>query len=335
MITDPNKKMRVSTGSAAVLDLRNVKVRSKNKTVYLMNSGGCEYNCSFCAQARDATSAQDKLARVTWPEYETEKVLDALNANQDSYKRVCMQVVNTPGVLEQLPETVRSIRKKTPNAKIAMTVRTYKMEDVDALFAAGSDEVGLSIDSASPKLFAQIKGGNFHHHKQFILDAADKYVGKIATHIIVGMGETERELVDLMKELNDHKVIIALFAFTPVRGAKMQMKEAPTHSSYRRVQLALHLMRNNLFRGVECNHYGQIVNFGYSKEELYELVKGQNCFETSGCSDCNRPYYNERAGSKDLYNYPEAVEDREFRRIFDSVFEYEKRGQLRTSLGQL
>lgn len=316
-------RMRLSTGSAAVLGLKDIKTRSKTKTIYLMNSGGCEYDCSFCSQAKSATSKQDKLSRVTWPEYKTDDVMDALEDKQNDYKRVCMQVVNTKNVFDKLPQTVADIRVKAPKTKIAMTVRTYKMTDVDAMFAAGADEVGLSIDAIDPVQFRKIKGGNFEFHKKFVLDAADKYPGKIATHLIVGMGETEKQVVELMEELNDHKVIIALFAFTPVRGSKMEFTKPPSLSSYRRIQVALNMIKNNRERNFTYNDKGEILEFGQPKEVLLETLRDSGVFETSGCSDCNRPYYNESARATDLYNYPDQVEVDKFKQIFDTIFLYD------------
>lgn len=329
-------KIRVSTGSASVLNLRNLKTNAENKTVYLMNSGGCEFDCSFCSQAKSATSTQDKLSRVTWPEYETSKVMDALSENESAYKRICMQVVNTKEVFKDLPETVRELRQSAPNSKIAMTIRTYQMKDIDAMFEAGADEVGLSIDAVDPQQFMKIKGGSLEQYQSFILEAADKYPGKIATHLIVGMGETEKQMLEMMKDLHAHQVIIALFAFTPVRGAKLEFSEPPHISSYRRVQVALHLIRNGLLRDCQYNEQGQITDFGYSKEELHRLLQDSNVFETSGCSDCNRPYYNERAGAKELYNHPEKIVScNDFDRVFESMFEYKDTSSPKVRVGLL
>lgn len=328
------KKIRLSTGSAAVLDLKKIATKAKSKTIYLMNSGGCEYNCSFCAQAKDATSTQDKLSRVSWPEYESEEVLKALSKHENEYKRICMQVVNTPKVFEELPKTVHQLRKSAPNTKIAMTIRTYNMQDIDAMFEAGADEVGLSIDAIAPDHFAKIKGGNLDHYKNFILQAADKYPGKIATHLIVGMGETEQQAVEMMKELNNHQVIIALFAFTPVRGAKMEFNEAPNIFSYRRIQVALHLIRNNYEIVFAYNQDGQIVDFGYSQQKLVKILQDSEVFETSGCSDCNRPYYNERAGSDQLYNHPQKISEQDkFLQTVNSIFTYNRKQKSPVKVG--
>lgn len=315
-------KIRVSLGSAAVLDLKKVKTCTDTKTVFLMNTGSCLYNCSFCAQAKSSTSTQDKLSRISWPEYDFEDVAESLGEKKENYKRVCMQVVNTPSIFKQLPEITRRIREKNDKAKIAMTIRTYKMEDIDKLFEMGATEVGLAIDVIDPDQFREIRGGNFEFHKNFIIKVAQKYPGKIATHIIIGMGETEKQAYDIMTELHESKVILAIFAFTPVRGSKLEHYPSPDISSYRRVKVAEYLIKNNLVKKIRFNRKKQIIDFGMDKEALFDILKNSNVFETSGCTDCNRPYYNERAGDKELYNYPFKLDETQFKRVFESVFTY-------------
>jgi len=125
-------------------------------------------------------------------------------------------------------------------------------------------DMGANIDITKEGI--KIKGGNLKIYQDFILHTADKYPGKIATHLIVGMGETEKEMVDMIQELHEHEVIIALFAFTPVKGAKLEFKQEPNISSYRRIQVALYLVRNNLDKSFVYNDNGQITNFGYNKD---------------------------------------------------------------------
>ncbi|MBI5414862.1 radical SAM protein [Candidatus Peregrinibacteria bacterium] len=314
--TTSSETMRLSLASAALLGLKNARIQAKTKTIYLMNSGKCQFNCNFCAQAKESTSEQKMLSRVSWPEYQWKEILNSLDQKSAEYKRVCMQVVNTRDIFDSLPNIVRKIREKSPKTKIAMTVRTRLMKHIDGLFEAGTDEVGLSIDAIDPIQFQKIKGGDLEGYIKFILRAADKYPEKIATHLIIGMGETEQQSVAIMEELHAHKVIIALFAFTPVRGAKMEFERPPDTHHYRRIQIALHLLRNDLPRNFHFDSNGKILSFGVPKDKLFKILKNSNVFETSGCTDCNRPYYNERAGSKDPFNYPYELSEAEFGRIW-------------------
>ena len=313
-------KIRLSLGSAGVLGLKEIKSKAKTKTIFLMNSGGCVFNCSFCAQASQSSSREDKLSRISWPEFEVSEVLRALKNNQDRYSRICLQTVNTKNIFQELPGFVKKIKEAIGDKKIALSVRTQKIEDIDILFESGAHEIGLSIDAIDEKAFLEIKGGSLKIYKDIVLHVANKYPGQIATHLIIGMGEGERQAVKIMQELNSHQVIIALFAFTPVKGSKLESNKPPEMESYRRIQIALHLIRNNLVREFEYNKDAEIVNFGYNKAELLEILKDSDVFETSGCSDCNRPYYNERAGVEDLYNYPYKLKKGELETIINNIF---------------
>ena len=42
--------------------------------------------------------------------------------------------------------------------------------------------------------------------------------GNVSTHIIVGLGETEKEAAQVIQRCVDMGVLPALFAFTPIRG---------------------------------------------------------------------------------------------------------------------
>ncbi len=49
---------------------------------------------------------------------------------------------------------------------------------------------------------------------------------------------------------------------------------------------------------------GQLLSFNLPR--LPEILADGVAFQTSGCPDCNRPFYNERPGGP-MYNYPKAL----------------------------
>lgn len=312
-------KIRISVGSAGLLGLKKVKQKALPTTIYLMNSGGCVHNCSFCAQAKKATSRQDKLSRVSWPEFSLDQALIALKNKKNKYKRICLQIVNTSDIFQELPELIKQIKSANPKAQLAVNIRTMNVKDIDAVFKAGANQVGLSIDAVNNKQFKNIKGGSLEIFKKIVAKAAKKHSNKIATHLIVGMGETEKEMVQAISELNKYKVIIGLFAFTPVPGSKLEFKKPPSLSHYRRIQVALYLIKNNYKINIKYNKKNQIIDFGVAG--LEKILAKSDAFETSGCKDCNRPYYNEKASDKQLYNYPYKVRESEFANIFKTIYD--------------
>jgi biotin synthase len=94
----------------------------------------------------------------------------------------------------------------------------------------------------------------------------------------------------------------------------MQDASPPPLDSYRRIQVARHL----LVQGV-CSvdnfcfsEEGRIAFFGLPTCELESLLADGEAFRTSGCPGCNRPYYNEPPRGP-LYNYPRLLTDTELR----------------------
>ena len=126
-----------------------------------------------------------------------------------------------------------------------------------------------------------------------------------------------------MAQLVDLDVVIALFAFTPVPGSRMEVNKPPAKSHYRRIQTALYLLREKKINNFSYNDNDQIVDFGVSNEELRDILRESNVFETSGCSDCKRTYYNAGTRDKQLYNNPCKVSDQSFNAMFKNIFDYE------------
>ena len=139
------------------------------------------------------------------------------------------------------------------------------------------------------------------------LDEALRVFGKgnVSTHVIVGLGESEREAIEIIQRCVDLGILPALFAFTPVRGTEMEKTSPPSLESYRRVQLARFLIVKGWARTdmMLFDGEGRIAGFGLGKEDLEKALDSGEPFLTSGCSGCNRPFYNEKV-SGPIYNYP-------------------------------
>ena len=106
-----------------------------------------------------------------------------------------------------------------------------------------------------------------------------------------------------IQEMADLGIIIALFAFTPVRGTRLEKLVAPSLESYRRIQAARYLILKGVIRFENIKfEAGRLSYFGLEREQLLEILAEGEAFRTSGCPDCNRPYYNEKPGGV-IYNY--------------------------------
>jgi biotin synthase len=132
-----------------------------------------------------------------------------------------------------------------------------------------------------------------------IEETSRAFPGRTAVHLIAGLGESERELVERIQWAHDLGVTTGLFAFTPVPGTRRGKLPAPPLASYRRMQAAHWLIARSE------SHYDNLL---FDAEDRLirlgaPLPQDGSPFQTSGCPDCNRPYYNERPGGV-IYNYP-------------------------------
>ena len=135
--------------------------------------------------------------------------------------------------------------------------------------------------------------------------------GNVATHLIVGLGESEEEILEFLKMMKDQKIRVGLFAFTNIRGTALENRKQPDMSKYRRVQAVHYLLRNDMISEdqIKITEAGYI-DVSLHQSRLKEILSSGTAFQTSGCKDCNRPYYNERP-SGPLYNYPRPLSQEE------------------------
>jgi biotin synthase len=195
------------------------------------------------------------------------------------------------------------------------------------LAKAGAERIGIPLDAATEEIFDKVKGlsagGPYEMRRQLaLLEEAVKVFGKgkVSTHLIVGLGETEKEMVYMIQKCVDMGVLPALFAFTPVAGTALENMNPPPIPQYRRIQLARHLIVHEIARCEDMGFdwEGRITDFGVDKQTLKQVVESGAPFQTSGCPNCNRPYYNEKP-SGPIYNYPRPLNTEEIKRAIEEL----------------
>jgi biotin synthase-related radical SAM superfamily protein len=296
--------VRVSIGTAGVLGLMRVPMTVAPTTAYLMVGERCLMNCAYCAQAREAQSGDGRLSRVTWPEFRLNRVITRLRKaeQQGAIRRCCIQVTAGQESYDEVLRVVRRIRRSV-SMPLSVAILPANIRQVAELMEAGVDRIGFGLDAAVKRVFAQVKGPHWRHMLEIITATAERFPGVGTVHLLVGLGETEREMVDRMLWVRELSLGIGLFAFTPVRGTQMADATQPPVGQYRRIQVARWLI---LHRGAK------LMNFRFSPRgnlQAIHLVGWRDAlldgaaFETPGCPECNRPFHNERPGGT-MYNYP-------------------------------
>jgi biotin synthase len=308
-------RINVSIGTAAVLGLADVPMDVAPTTAYLMLGGRCLMNCAFCAQARESQAGAHRLSRVTWPEYDLGIVVGCLAsaAARGDVRRACLQVTVSADAFAHTLQLLHTVREAS-DLPFDVAILPQDPGQVRQLLDAGADHVGFGLDAACERVFRTVKGGSWRSSLALVRESARTFPGRVAVHLIVGLGETEQEMVERIQWAHDLGVTVGLFAFTPVHGSHLADLPPPSLSSYRRLQAARWLIVHGLSRvgTMVFNGTGQLLDLGAL------LPASGEPFQTSGCPDCNRPYYNERPAG-DMYNYPRPLAAAEAQRAIEEM----------------
>ncbi len=318
--TDPSA-IGVSSGTAGVLGLRPLHQEHPPTTAYLMIGERCRSNCSFCAQASGSTAGSRFLSRITWPLYPSPDVLSAVAEafRHQKIGRCCFQVTSSPGYQRRTLAAVRTLAGLSA-VPICVSTSAPHAAAVRALLEAGAERVTVALDAASERTYRATKTGAWGTKLRLLQQCATTFPGRIGTHLIVGLGESERDMVTTLQLMVDWGITVGLFCFTPVAGTAMAHRSPPSLSSYRRIQAAFHLITSRFCRmdNLGFSPDGRIVEWGLDLGALRARLSDGVAFRTAGCPGCNRPYYNERPGGT-MYNYPRALTNEETNDAIDMV----------------
>ena len=296
-------------------------------TAFIMTNSenGCIANCAFCPQARTSQSSPELLSRIGWPKFDFGQVLNKLDLGND-FERICIQSLNYPSVVDDVEQITKMLRMKI-SRPISTCIHPISIEDMQRLKNAGITNIGIAVDACTPELFDEIKGKIRHgpyrweRHMTAISEAVKVFgEGNATTHLIVGLGETEREAAEFLFTMAEQGIRVALFAFTGVKGTALEQKKQPSLEVYRRLQILRYLITGSKIERnqIDFDDKGSII-FNVNIEWLRQTLTTAMAFQTSGCVGCNRPYYNERPRGP-MYNYPHALSPEDLAIILENIF---------------
>jgi biotin synthase len=301
---------------------------------------GCRANCAYCGLARHREAERDyadrNFIRVDWPAVPLEQTIDivARDGAKSPFHRMCISMITHP---RSDADTVTVLRQWTDRidpgtipVSILSNPTTMQREDVKRLHELGADIFTVALDAATPELFERTRGKGVqspHTWKKYweILEDAREIFGpqKFGAHIIVGMGETEFDVLALVQSLVELGGHSHMFCFFPEKGSLMDHLPATPRDQWRRVQLARYLID---YRGVRVEHMkfdgaGRVVDFGLPRSELDAIIDAGTAFRTSGCpgkfaedvSACDRPYGD--SPPSNIASYPFAPNKGDIRKI--------------------
>lgn len=288
---------------------------------------GCYANCAYCGLARHRPFSYEERSfiHVDWPVYSLDTIIERIKQAPGYVKRSCISMITNKNAFEDTCQVLRRLKKETKlPVSVLISPTVMKQGDLQRLRDLGADKVGVAIDLANEKLFDQLRGTGVkgpHRWERYwsrFEEAVDLFGYKNAgIHLMVGLGETERELVDVIQRVHDMGGTTHLFSFFAEKGSLLQDRPQPEWSKYLRVQLSRHLIEYGLtsLGSMHFDQDGVIADFGLPKRELLEVIETGTPFMTTGCEDdgavsCNRPFGNCLPGPKQ-WNYPYLPDEEE------------------------
>lgn len=297
---------------------------------------GCRANCAYCGLARhreaDRDYADRNFIRVDWPAVPMAQIVDivARSGAATPFHRMCISMITHPRSDADTVSVLKSWTDRIDPASVPVSIlsnpTTMEREDVARLHDLGADIFTVALDAATPEIFDRTRGKGVsspHSWAKYwdVLEHARDIFGpqKFGAHIIVGMGETEHDVLTLVQRLVDMGGHSHMFCFFPERGSLMDHLPATPRDQWRRVQLARYLID---YRGVRVeqmrfDELGRVMDFGLPRAELDGVIDAGIAFRTSGCpgkiqddiSACDRPYGDSPPSNIASYPFQPAAAD--------------------------
>ena len=208
-----NKKIDLKVLSSMKGRLRKLGVRTVCEEALCPNAGecfgrgvvtflilgrNCTRACSFCNVNKSAPLPPDKD--------EPRRVAEAVS------KFGLKHVVVTSVTRDDLPDggakafadTVLSIRKKSPRTTIEVLVPDFKLslKAIETVIRSGPDIFAHNVETV-PSLYKKVRQGSDYSRSLEVLRIAKETAPKIKAKsgIMLGMGETEEEVLQVMRDL--------------------------------------------------------------------------------------------------------------------------------------
>ena len=298
---------------------------------------GCRANCAYCGLARHREEARDyadrNFIRVDWPTARFSEVIERVKAGADrgQFQRMCISMITHPRSNEDTFVLLGQWVKEVPHVPVSILSNptTLERDDLVRLRNMGADIFTVALDAVTPEIFERTRGKGvdsphkYDHYWRAIEWAAEVFgPEKFGAHLICGMGETEREILDVAQKIRDLGGHNHMFAFFPEQGSLMEDWPAVERGRWRRVQLARYLIdyAGGRFGNMAFDDEGRVTDFGVAREKVEQLINSGTPFRTSGCpgkaddvSACNRPYGD--SSPTDVLSFPFAPAKRDVARI--------------------
>jgi biotin synthase len=326
--------VRISAASAMALRLQPGRFSREFEfggiNILLNYENGCLSDCSYCGLARTRPGAYEEKSfiRVDWPLVDTDRLISRMAEYESKLTRLCISMVthgsayrDTADITERLVRTVR-----TP-LSILVAPPTLNTERLQHFKDLGVDMIGVGLDAVTEEVFRKhrtnVPNGSLRWDNYWnVIKDSRRIFGpwKVNIHTVVGLGETDRDLVEMFFYLKENQILPYLFSFNPEPDSRMGEVPKAGITRWRRIQLVKHLIEKHELQAeaVSYDESGAIRRLHVRDNALFAAIDSLDQgipFMTNGCpseggeeAGCSRPYgsYRPSESFRDFPFRPEA-----------------------------
>lgn len=323
--------VRISTASALALRFRSGRfprdVINGGINLLLNYDSGCRSDCSYCglARTRPGAYADKSFIRVEWPLVSTDELVQRMMRHETELTRLCISMVtHGRAFADTCAITERIVAGVSTPLSILVAPPTLNRSRLETFKTLGVDMIGIGLDAVTEDLFRRHRtdvpsGGGLSWDQYWgIVDAARDIFGawKVNCHTLVGLGETDHDLVGTFISLRDRQILSYLFCFNAEPDSRLGDQPKSPIARWRRAQLAKHLIETEGFGfdNFSFDDDGNIVGLDGDDAVIDAAVDSGIPFMTDGCPGskgepgCTRPYGSYRP-SEPTRDYPFLPDD--------------------------
>jgi lipoyl synthase len=265
---------------------------------------------------------------VEWPLVPTDALVERMAAHESTLTRLCISMVTHPFAYRDTCDiTGRIAASVSTPLSILVAPPTLNRRKLERFKALGVDMIGIGLDAVTEQLFRSIRtdvpagGAGLSWAKYWeVVDDSREIFGpwKVNCHTLVGLGETDEDLIDLFVRLRDRQILSYLFCFNPEPDSRMAVHPKSPIRRWRRIQLAKYLIETEGFTREQFSFDGRgnLVGLDGVAGVIEQSVASGVPFMTNGCPGaggepgCTRPYGSYRPSEpfRDFPFLPEAAD---------------------------
>jgi biotin synthase-related radical SAM superfamily protein len=306
--------VRISGASAIALRFRSGRFGRRFEfggiNLLLNYEDGCRSDCAYCglARTRPGTYEDKSFIRVEWPLVRTDELTERMARFEPSLTRLCISMVTHPFAYRDTCDITERIRRAVATPlSILVAPPTLNRRRLERFREIGVDMIGIGLDAVTEDLFRSLRsdvpaggaGLKWDQYWQVVRDAREVFgPWKVNCHTLVGLGESDRDLVEIFVRLRDQEIFSYLFSFNPEPDSRLGDAPRAPLRRWRRIQLVKHLIETEGFSAEDFRFEddGSLALVGAAPGVIEQVVETGEPFVTNGCPSssgepgCTRPY---------------------------------------------